>query len=95
MANLQKGKVYSRTKYGDGGIVLDYGYNPKDDSIYVLTYKDEEAVKPWALSRITLEDGFYIHENKHSFFKEEGGLKYFTLALGKEWTGGDVFDDFC
>ena len=40
LANLQKGKVYSRTKYGDGGIVLDYGYNPKDDSIYVLTYKD-------------------------------------------------------
>jgi hypothetical protein len=30
-----------------------------------------------------------------SFFDENGAKKYFTLAQGKEWTGGDVFDDYC
>ena len=95
MSNMQKGKVFSRTQYGDGGVIRAYGYNPDDSSIYVLTYKEEGAIKPWALSRITLEDGFYVHENKHSFFQEDGGLKFFTLAMGREWKGGQVFDDNC
>jgi hypothetical protein len=29
-----------------------------------------------------------------SYFTKAGGLKYFTLAMGREWTGGDVFDDY-
>ena len=33
--------------------------------------------------------------NLGSFFEEDGGLKYFTLAQGKTWTGGDCFDDYC
>ena len=31
----------------------------------------------------------------HTFFKEDGGRKNFTIAMGREWTGGDVFDDYC
>jgi hypothetical protein len=97
--NLIKGKVFTRTQYGDGGVVLDCGYNEADDAIYVLTYKEEMKNrgfgKPWALCKITLQDGFYIHENQGSFFHEDGGKKYFTLAMGQEWTGGDVFDDYC
>lgn len=95
LSKMQKGIIFSRTQYGDGGVICDYGYNPDDYSIYVLTYKEVGAIKPWALSRITLEDGYYVHENKHSFFQEDGGKKYFTLAMGKEWTGGEVFDDYC
>lgn len=97
--NLIKGKVFTRTQYGDGGVVLDCGYNESDGAIYVLTYKEEMKNrgfgKPWALCKITLQDGFYIHENQGSFFHEDGGQKYFTLAMGQEWTGGDVFDDYC
>ena len=96
--NLIKGKIFTRTQYGDGGVVLDHGYNETEDSIYVLTYKEEMKdngfVKPWALCKITLQDGYYIHENHGSFFHEDGGQKYFTLAMGREWTGGDVFDDY-
>ena len=99
LQNLVKGKVFTRTKYGDGGVVLDCGYNPQDDAIYVLTFieKDNETPteKPWALCKITLQDGYYIHENQGSFFEEDGGKKYFTLAMGREWTSGDVVDDFC
>ena len=62
--------------------------------LYVLTYK-KDVIKPWALCKITLKDGYFVHENQHTFFDEDGGQKYFTLAMGHEWTGGDVFDDFC
>lgn len=97
--NLVKGKVFTRTQYGDGGVVLDCGINEADKALYVLTYKadDEETGfgKPWALCKITLQEGFYVHENKGTFFKEDGGQKYYTLAMGQEWTGGSVFDDGC
>ena len=51
--------------------------------------------KPWALCKITLQDGYFIHENQHSFFEEDGGQKYFTLAMGREWNGGEGYDDLC
>jgi len=97
--NLVKGKVFTRTKYGDGGLVLECGINEAEKALYVLSQKGDEesreAVKPWALCKVTLQDGFFVHENKHSFFKKEGGQKNFTIAMGREWTGGDVFDDSC
>lgn len=98
--NLVKGLVFTRTQYGDGGVVLDCGINEADNALYVLTQngdddEDQRAIKPWALCQITLQDGYYVHENKGSFFHEDGGQKYFTLAMGREWTGGDVMDDYC
>ena len=94
--NLTKGKVFSRNVYSNGGTVLECGYNPLDDALYVLTFKSgEDEVKPWALCKVTLQDGAFVHENLHSFFHEDGGLKNFTLAMGREWYGGDVFDDYC
>ena len=99
LSKLVRGKVFARTKYGEGGTVLECGYNENDDALYVLTYRQEvEGIgfgKPWALCKITLQDGSFVHENQGSFFREDGGQKYFTLAMGREWTGGDVFDDFC
>ena len=98
--NLVKGQVFTRTQYGDGGVVLDCGINEADNALYVLTQngddeEDQRTVKPWALCKITLQDGYYVHENEGSFFHEDGGQKYFTLAMGREWTGGEVFDELC
>lgn len=92
--NLEPGMLFSQTSFGKGGKVLEAGYNQKDNAIYVLTVNDE-SMKPWAICKITLQDGFFIHENLGSFFQENGGKKRFTLLMGREWTGGDVFDDFC
>lgn len=98
--NLVKGQVFTRTQYGNGGVVLDCGINEADNALYVLTQngddeEDQRTVKPWALCKITLQHGYYVHENRGSFFHEDGGQKYFTLAMGREWTGGEVFDDGC
>lgn len=92
--NLTKGKVFTRTQYGDGGTIKDVGINSEDNALYVLT-ENGNPIKPWALCKITLENSFFIHKNEGSFFNEDGGDKYFTLAIGKEWTGGEVFDDYC
>lgn len=54
-----------------------------------------DGPKPYALALITFANGYYIHTNDQSYFDEEGANKYYTLALGREWTGGDVFDDYC
>lgn len=34
------------------------------------------------------------HINRGSFFEERGAYKYWTLAQGLKWSGGDTFDDF-
>lgn len=66
-----------------------------DDKLFVLSYGKKENVKPWGLTKIEYKDGYFLHCNEGTFFKEDGGYKYYTLAQGKEWTGGDVFDDYC
>ncbi len=77
-------------------LVLDSAIADNGKSLWVMTQRrEEDAVKPWALSRVTYRDGFFIHESRGSFSEEKGALKYFTLAQGKEWTGGEVFDDYC
>ena len=94
LANLAKGKTFTRTQYGDGGKVLDAGYNEKDNAVIVLT-EGGNVMKPWCLTKITMLDNYFVHSNEGSFFQEDAGQKYFTLAMGREWTGGEVFDDYC
>lgn len=55
----------------------------------------ENALKPWALAKITYEDSLFVHSNLHNFFTQEGAEKQFCLAQGLEWTGGDSIDDYC
>ena len=93
LSNLQPGMAFCRTQYGTSN-VLEAGYNQQEDAIYVLT-KGGNSMKPWALSKITLQDGFFVHSNEGSFFQEDGGQKFFTLAMGREWDGGEVFDELC
>ena len=34
-----------------------------------------------------------IHESLGTFFKLDGAIKEFTIALGLKWEGGETFDD--
>ena len=54
----------------------------------------ESGAKQYGVMTITMEDGWFIHEGR-GYSDEEGQTKYFTIAKGEEWTGGEVFDDFC
>lgn len=64
------------------------------DHIAVIT-TTSSGVTNYALAEIRYDNGFYIHESIRTFFTEDGAEKYYTLSLGKEWTGGDVMEDFC
>lgn len=93
--NLTKGKLLTRNVYG-GTSILDFAMNDEKSYIWVLCKRtDKKPIKPWTLAGIYVENGKFVHENLHSFFDEKGGLKYFILAQGKEWTEGDCLDDYC
>lgn len=55
-------------------------------------YRAMEQDNPSINHIITLENGKYLFT---AFFTEDGANKYYTLSLGKEWTGGDVMEDYC
>ena len=93
MSNLNKGEVFCTNDIYTS-LILDFAYTKEGDEIIVMTKSKEDSVKNWALAKVSFKDGMFVHENRGSFFGEDGALKYFTLAQGKEWTGGDVFDDY-
>lgn len=94
LKRLEKGKKFGENQYGSCGIIKDAGYNPDDDAVYVLTFGCN-PVAPWALCKITLEDGYFVHNNVKTFLSDIGGKKNFTKAMGKKWDGPDCIDDYC
>ena len=93
--NLVAGSVFNRNQYGDMITLAAALSEDKSKMLVMGKSADEEAIKPWALAEVTYEDGKYVHTSIGTFFREDGAQKRFTLAQGKEWTGGDVFDDYC
>lgn len=69
----------------------------KDGKALVVMTKSNESnpIKPFALARIEFENDLFVHINRHTYRGRDGAEKYFTIEIGEEWTGGDVFDDFC
>ncbi len=66
------------------------------NTLYVMTeFVEAEAVKPYALAKITFENRTFVHEAIRTYFTIEGAEKGFTIAQGLEWTGGDSIDDYC
>lgn len=89
---LREGVVYNKNKYATS-YVLNAAMSEDETHLSVIVKND--GMKPYALSEVIYEDGIFIHKSKGTFFEEAGAIKYFTISLGKEWEGGDVFDDCC
>ena len=94
LANLSEDSVFAKNQYGESVIVKYAAIN--NEAIIVMTESlDPNAIKPWALAKITFEYGLYVHTGLGTFFDDNGAEKQFTLAQGLEWTGGDSIDDYC
>ena len=93
LANLKSGAVFTKTERYQS--LIHKADISEDGNTLAVISSQPDGVKPFALTTITFEDGCYIHTSGHTYFSEEGATKYYTLALGREWTGGDVFDDHC
>lgn len=96
--NLIVDNVFSKNKYSKS-YVGDIAHIEAKKEIIVLSKIIEidgtKAVKPYGLTRITNDNNYFTHESLSTFFTEQGALKQFTLAQGKEWSGGDSIDDYC
>lgn len=90
---LLSGVVFAQNKHNNT-IIEDFAMSNDGNTIWVIgVNSDKEAIKPWSLAQITLENGIFVHENLGSFFKKVGAEKQFTLVQGLEWTGGETFDE--
>ncbi len=93
------GNIYNKTHYYWNNettiqLIEDKALVDNNKAILVLS-KSENSLKPYALSKIYFSENNFIHESLGTFFHKNGGRKYFILEQGLEWTGGEVFDDFC
>ncbi len=90
--NLSIDTVFSRDRYKESLVVMaELG----DGFISVLTASTEEnPVKPWALAKVTVENGKFIHEAISTFFKLDGGKKRHFELLGIPFYG-ELIDDYC
>lgn len=94
LKNLQIGKIFCKHQYGQSKIIK-FGLSKDKNSIAIQCFDAENPVKSWYIAQVTFENNLFVHTTYTSCFTEEGAEKYYTLALGEEWTGDDVFDDYC
>ena len=91
---LKIGNVYyMNSKYKV--LVLETAFVDEKIILKCESADGEKTIKPWSVSIITYEDEMFVHSLYKTCFQKESADKYFTVLQGKEWTGGDVFDDFC
>lgn len=92
---LLHGQVFCTNQYNDS-IVLDSDLVDNGKALYIMCRScNEQVIKPWSLIEVRYKNELYYHKSIQTYFYEDGAKKYFTIAKGEEWTGGDVFDDYC
>lgn len=91
--NLSKNKIIFYHQFRDY-FVVDYSLSTDRKTLAVKCY-DPKSVKKYILIRINYCDNKWFIHKCDRFFQEDGLEKYYTIALGQEWKGGNVFDDYC
>ena len=86
---LQKDLVFYEKRYSNNC----YQYKITEKYIAVAT-SSEGGIKSLFVTYIKRINDKFEYETR-SFFLEDGVKKYMTLARNEEWSGGDVFDDYC
>lgn len=92
LSNLSPGAVFSRNRFGEAP-VLEAAL--AEDRSHLTVISKISGATNFGLAEVFLDAGFFVHKSIRTFFTEEGAKKFFTLSLGREWTGGDVFEDYC
>ncbi len=94
--NLKPGAIFSKNQY-EYSVVVKADFNKEQTAVLVMTDFGEAAPKRSGLAKIEYDASakLFYHESYGRFFDGRGAEKYFSIERGYEWTGGDVFDDFC
>lgn len=92
LAGLSPGVVFSRNKFGESP-VLEAAM--AEDGSHLAVISKISGATNFGVAEVSFDDGCFVHKSVRTTFTEKGAKKIFTLSLGREWTGGDVFEDFC
>lgn len=92
LAYLSKGAIYTRNQWSESPV---YDAAMAEDGSHLSVVTVLSGVTKYALSEVYFQDGFFVHKSIRTFFTEEGAQKFFVESLGREWTGGDVPEDYC
>ena len=92
-SNIEKGKPFFSHTYRT--YIADEFALSEDGKTLAVKCSDPKAVKSNTLITVTYHSKKWFVHKCDRFFSDDGMKKYYTLALGKEWTGGDVIDDYC
>lgn len=92
LARLTKGTIYCKNQYSESPV---YDAGIAEDGSHLAVVTKISGVTNYALSEVYFQDGFFVHKSIRTFFSAKGARKYFAESLGHEWTGGDVFEDYC
>jgi hypothetical protein len=88
--NLGTDAVFSRNRYGESLVVMaELG-----DRILSVITTDKNATKPWAVAKITVENGKFVHEGIGTYFELNGAKKAHYGLLGILFFGESI-DDYC
>jgi hypothetical protein len=96
LKRLRAGSVYAETPFGRQTVV-SASMAPDSSGLFILGVFEAGAdtVKPWTLTKVTHEDGAFVHESRGTFFTSNGAGKQFAVFQGMLWEGGDSIDDYC
>ena len=94
---LMPGSVFSRNRYGES--IVFKSQRSTDGSYLGVLCEMANSVKGWALSKVTYENGKYVHSSEGTFFTCEGGEKSFSKLVGVSWVAPKGYqgciDDYC
>jgi len=90
---LQYGTVFLETSITKYITVESTIFNRK----LIIRTRDvnDQALKPWFVSCVTLENGRFQHELVKSCFVEEGSKEFFDIMQDKPWESNHSFDYMC
>lgn len=101
MKNMQEGKIFAFDKHKKS-VILEFALLQEnatqkinENALLVLCKFEPQNIKAYSLAKVIYENDCFIHISLGTYFEENGGRKYFTIAQGLEWEGGEVFDDYC
>jgi hypothetical protein len=91
-SRLTEGTVFAQDAYGQSVTVAA---QKGENFLSVVCHLPNNPVKGWAVAKVTVEDGKFVHESLGSYFTFEGAMKKHCTLLNIPCEYGQTIDDFC
>jgi len=88
MQNLNHNAIFTRNEYGESLVEIA----EKGDAFISVISIDTGAVKPWAVTKVTIENKKYVHESIGSFFELNGAKRAHYKLLNIPFEGESIDD---